>query len=96
MSLLKRIEQGKNSGDSSTGGSRLGSIQARRVAPPSRDAQRDTYSGLKTRVQNRLLAEIDPSIDISEGEQVRNTIRELFEQILSEESIVLSRQEKHH
>lgn len=98
MSLLKRIEQGKSSDDqnsASQSGSRLGSLQARRVAPPSRDAQRDTYSGLKNRVQNRLLAEIDPSLDISEVEQVRSTIRELFEQILSEESIVLSRQEKH-
>lgn len=98
MSLLKRIEEGKSSGDqprSSGSGSRLGSLQARRVVPPSRDAQRDTYSGLKTRVQNRLLAVIDPSMDVSEGDQVRNTIRELFEQILSEESIVLSRQEKH-
>ena len=98
MSLLKRIEQGKGSEDQDgqqQGDSRLGSLQARRVAPPSRDAQRDTYSGLKTRVQNRLLSELDPSLDISEVEQVRNTIRELFEQILSEESIVLSRQEKH-
>ena len=98
MSLLKRIEEGK-SPESQDGqqrsGSRLGSLQARRVAPPSRDVQRDTYSGLKTRVQNRLLAEIDPSLDVSEVEKVRNTIQELFEQILSEESIVLSRQEKH-
>jgi pilus assembly protein CpaF len=50
---------------------------------------------LKTRVQNRLLAELDPSIDVTQVGVVRNTIQELFEQILSEESIVLSRQEKH-
>jgi len=42
-----------------------------------------------------LLAELDPSIDVSEVEKVRGTIRDLFEQILTEESIVLSRQEKH-
>ena len=99
MSLLRRIEQGKNSddgqGDQQPDGSRLGSLQARRVSPPRGDAQHDTYSDLKTRVQNRLLAELDPSLDISEVETVRNTIRDLFEQILSEESIVLSRQEKH-
>jgi len=58
-------------------------------------SQRDTYSDLKTRVQNRLLAELDPSIDISQVGVVRNTIRDLFEQILAEENIVLSRQEKH-
>jgi pilus assembly protein CpaF len=96
MSLLKRIEQGDQSsqGDSE-GSSRLMSLQSRRVAPPGVSAQRDTYSDLKTRVQNRLLAELDPSIDISQVGVVRNTIRDLFEQILTEENIVLSRQEKH-
>lgn len=98
MSLLRRIEQGKDADDGNAqraDRSRLGSLQSRRVAPPSESTQRDTYSDLKTRVQNRLLAELDPSLDISEVETVRDTIRDLFEQILSEESIVLSRQEKH-
>ena len=99
MSLLKRIEQGKQSGeeDASVGGSgsRLGTLEARRVSPPRKDAQDETYADLKVRVQNRLLAELDPSIDVSEVEKVRGMIRDLFEQILTEESIVLSRQEKH-
>lgn len=99
MSLLKRIEQGKPSGDEDAslggGGSRLGTLEARRVSPPRKDAQDETYADLKVRVQNRLLAELDPSIDVSEVEKVRGTIRDLFEQILTEESIVLSRQEKH-
>jgi pilus assembly protein CpaF len=102
MSLLKRLEQGQE-GDSkggqqpaSTGeggASRLSSLQARRSGPP--DAQRDTYMDLKTRVQNRLLAELDPSTDVSKVAEVRKTIQGLFEQILVEESIVLSRQERH-
>jgi pilus assembly protein CpaF len=99
MSLLKRIEQGKKSGDDDEsldgGGSRLGTLEARRVSPPRKDAQDETYADLKVRVQNRLLAELDPSIDVSEVDKVRGTIRDLFEQILTEESIVLSRQEKH-
>ena len=99
MSLLKRIEQGKTSGEEDAalvgGGSRLGTLEARRVSPPRKDAQDETYADLKVRVQNRLLAELDPSIDVSEVEKVRGTIRDLFEQILTEESIVLSRQEKH-
>ncbi len=103
MSLLKRIEEGKKTGgssssqssDSAQGASRLGTLEARRVSPPRKDAQDETYADLKVRVQNRLLAELDPSIDVSEVEKVRVTIRDLFEQILSEESIVLSRQEKH-
>jgi pilus assembly protein CpaF len=99
MSLLKRIEEGKKPGEEdanlASGGSRLGTLEARRVSPPRKDAQDETYADLKVRVQNRLLAELDPSIDVSEVEKVRGTIRDLFEQILTEESIVLSRQEKH-
>ena len=98
MSLLKRIEQGRQTDveeSSPGGGGRLGSLEARRVSPPRKDAQDETYADLKVRVQNRLLAELDPSIDVSEVEKVRGMIRDLFEQILTEESIVLSRQEKH-
>ena len=56
--------------------------------------QAGTYFDLKTRVQNRLLAELDPSMDISRLDEVRHTIQGLFEQILSEENIVLSRPER--
>jgi pilus assembly protein CpaF len=101
MSLLKRIEQGQGKTPSPPGGeagdssSRLGNIQARRVAPPGVSAQRDTYLDLKTRVQNRLLAELDPSVDISRTSDVRNTIQDLFEQVLADENIVLTRPERH-
>jgi pilus assembly protein CpaF len=97
MSLLRRIEQGQGgqSQDEDQNQSRLMGLQSRRVAPPGGNAQYDTYFDLKTRVQNRLLAELDPTTDISQVGVVRGTIRELFEQILSEENIVLSRQEKH-
>jgi pilus assembly protein CpaF len=46
-------------------------------------------------VQNRLLAELDPSMDVTRVGEVRRTIQDLFEQILAEENIVLSRPEKH-
>ncbi len=103
MSLLKRIEQGQgNSPEQSTstpptnGGdaSRLSALQARRVSAPSAVPQAGTYFDLKTRVQNRLLAELDPSLDITKTDDVRKTIQALFEQILSEENIVLSRPER--
>lgn len=97
MSLLKRIEQGQGGqgGDDDSNSSRKMSLQSRRVAPPGVSDQKDTYTDLKTRVQNRLLGELDPSIDVNEVGVVRGTIQDLFEQILSEENIVLSRQEKH-
>ena len=103
MSLLRRIEQGQGkpsekttdtpqSPDGDT--SRLSSLQARRVSAPSAAPQAGTYFDLKTRVQNRLLAELDPSMDITKTDEVRKTIQGLFEQILSEENIVLSRPER--
>ncbi|MCZ2123697.1 MAG: Flp pilus assembly complex ATPase component TadA, partial [Anaerolineales bacterium] len=74
--------------------SKLSSLQARRVSAPVTSPQAGTYFDLKTRVQNKLLAEIDPSMDISKTEEVKKTIQDLFEQILTEENIVLSRPER--
>ncbi|MCP4139387.1 MAG: CpaF family protein [Chloroflexi bacterium] len=104
MSLLKRIEQGQGSSsqkktpasEGETGSSsRLSSLQSRRANAPDTTPQSGTYYDLKTRVQNKLLAEIDPSTDISQTEEVRRSIQDLFEQILAEENIVLSRPERH-
>jgi pilus assembly protein CpaF len=107
MSLLKRIEQGQ--GDPSTpsgaaGGSggrpggadsgRSTPAQPRRVSVPVTSPQAGSYFDLKTRVQNKLLAELDPSTDVTRTAEVRRTIQELFEQILTEENIVLSRPER--
>jgi pilus assembly protein CpaF len=108
MSLLKRIEQGQSgqgpgstpclsSGGGGRGGgegSRLSSLQARRVSAPITSPQAGSYFDLKTRVQNKLLSELDPSTDVTRTEEVRRTIQELFEQILTEENIVLSRPER--
>jgi len=102
MSLLKRIEQGQNSNSSGQPpadnqggeGSRLSSLQARRVNAPITSPQAGSYFDLKTRVQNKLLSELDPSMDITKTEDVRRTIQDLFEQILAEENIVLSRPER--
>jgi len=105
MSLLKRIEQGQGgssssgSGGQSSGGrdgegSRLSSLQSRRVNAPITSPQAGSYFDLKTRVQNKLLSELDPTMDITRTEEVRRTIQDLFEQILAEENIVLSRPER--
>jgi len=105
VSLLKRIETGQSQDqpaapahvavDPKAGTTRLGTLSAakQRVSPPGA-AQRDTYYDLKTRVQNKLLAELDPSMDVSQTAEVRRTIEELFENILTEEKIVLSRPER--
>jgi pilus assembly protein CpaF len=102
MSLLKRIEKGQSgntpggssSDNQGADGSRLSSLQARRVNAPITSPQAGSYFDLKTRVQNKLLSELDPSMDVTRTDEVRRTIQELFEQILTEENIVLSRPER--
>lgn len=102
MSLLKRIEQGQGgsspnqppSENQGGEGSRLSSLQSRRVNAPITSPQAGSYFDLKTRVQNKLLSELDPSMDVARTDEVRRTIQDLFEQILAEENIVLSRPER--
>ena len=89
MSLLKRI--GQNQPTETQSPSRMRELRVRRqpMAPA-----RDTYYDIKGRVQNRLIAELDPKMDVSRTEEVRATIEELFDAILNEESIILSRAER--
>lgn len=101
MSILKRIQGGSPTGNSPQPPGGNGSeqrpptnLQARRVSAPNIPSAQETYQDLKTRVQNKLLSGLDPSTDPSKVQEVRKTIQELFEQILSEENIVLSRPER--
>jgi pilus assembly protein CpaF len=78
--------------------SKLAELRMRRAAPPVPGAApggaAGSYVDLKTRVQNKLLSELDPSMDISRTAEVRKTIEDLYETILAEEGIVLSRAER--
>ena len=88
MSLLKRIEQGQ---DTSAPSSRLEELRVRRapVAPA-----RDTFIDLKERIQDKLIAELDPQMDITQTDEVRRTIEEMYDQILAQEGTILTRQER--
>jgi len=63
-------------------------------APVSSSPTRDAYLDLKTRVQNKLLAEMDPSMDVSKTDEVRATIESLYDSVLADENIILSRVER--
>jgi pilus assembly protein CpaF len=80
-------------GDLGGNNARLSNLRARRISTPAPGQSRGGYMDLKTRVQNRLLSELDPSLDIKQDE-VRRTIQDLFEQILVEENTVLTRPER--
>ncbi len=91
MSLLKRIERNQDS-TTQAEPSKLQELRVKRASPAV--GSRDAYVDLKNRIQQRLIAELDPSMDITQTAEVRMTIQEMFESMLAEESIVLTRNEK--
>ena len=106
MSLLRRIEKGSQGASSDkpadTGAdekqdeqSKLAQMRVRqRAAPTQAAAARESYMDIKSRVQTKLLAELDPSMDMSRHAEIRATMEELYTTILAEENIVLSRAER--
>ena len=91
MSLLRRIEKSQRPAER-TGSfdSRLSELRPRRPSTPAQDA----YADIKTRVQNQLIAELDPDIDMAKTGEVRASIEDLFDRILTEENIFLGRAER--
>jgi len=91
VSLLKRLEKGQ-SPEVAESRSVLQEMRVKRQAPVA--GSRDAYRDLKRRIQEKLIAELDPAMDITQTGEVRATIEEMFETILMEENIVLSRSER--
>ncbi|MBN1965599.1 MAG: CpaF family protein [Anaerolineae bacterium] len=65
-----------------------------RAAPSGASASHESYKDIKSRIQTKLLAELDPSMDMSRHAEIRATMEELYTTILAEENIVLSRAER--
>ena len=105
MSLLRRIEKGgggsgggggqsgppEPGGSSAEGASKLSQMRVQNKAAPAKGS---SHTDLKQRVQEKLLSELDPSMDAS-SPTFRATVEDLFTTILSEENIAISRSEKH-
>lgn len=106
MSLMRRLERGQSGEERPTRANPqpkedTGELAGRAGQPPIRfqraaavPSVRGSYMELKTRVQNRLLQELDPAMDLSRLDEVRQQIQGLFEQVLVEENIVLTRPER--
>jgi len=56
-----------------------------------RESSRAISRELKTRVKSKLIAELDPDMDLSKTAEVRMRIKSLFDQIVEMENIVLTR-----
>jgi len=100
MSLLKRFEQtGQTPANpaaapltqADTAASKLEEIRMRRqAAAPVRDALRE----LKERIHTRLIAELDPKLDVSKTDEVRKNLEVLFSSAFEEENIPMNRADK--
>jgi pilus assembly protein CpaF len=49
------------------------------------------FIDLKNRVQQKLIAELDPKLDLTKTDEVRKNVEEIFNEILDSENIVLTR-----
>lgn len=96
MSLLRRMEDPRGSPKADSKPS-VPFEPVPRIAPPAREGGRDlsqVSQDLRARVQSKLIAEMDPKMDLSDTNQVRRTIEELFNAILDQENVVLVRADR--
>jgi pilus assembly protein CpaF len=91
VSLLKRIEKSQVP-ELNQQVSKLQELRVKRSSPGT--GSHDQYADLKNRIQQKLIAELDPSMDVSQTAEMRSTIQEMFETMLQEEQIVLTRNER--
>jgi pilus assembly protein CpaF len=90
MSFLKRIEKSQEP-ENEIATTKLEELRLkRRPASPVRD----TFSDLKARVQKKVIAELDPRMDLSKTGEVRSVIEDMFSTVLAEENVILSRAER--
>ena len=102
MSLLRRIQGNQSSPAAAPSPEPARPRPAPEPPPPSAPRRplptttglRDAYADLKSRIQNKLLAELEPTLDLSRTEELRAMIEEKFDAVLAEDHIVLSRLER--
>jgi pilus assembly protein CpaF len=102
MSLLRRIQGSQSSPAAAPSPEPARPGPAPEPPPPSAPRRplptttglRDAYADLKSRIQNKLLAELEPTLDLSRTEELRAMIEEKFDAVLAEDHIVLSRLER--
>jgi len=90
MSLLKRIERNQKPEDEI----RTTKLEELRLKRRPASPARDTFSELKNRVQKKVIAELDPRMDLSLTSEVRAVIEDMFNTVLAEENAILSRAER--
>ncbi|MGH9888929.1 MAG: ATPase, T2SS/T4P/T4SS family, partial [bacterium] len=108
MSLLKRIESARPAGDNlpvpaGTPGGRDVQPPEGAGGPPSTTAAprlvsqlpaRESFRDVKFRIQNRVIQDLDPKLDLTNQVEVRRQIEEIFSRVIDEEGLALTRAER--
>jgi pilus assembly protein CpaF len=109
MSLLKRIESARPAGPgeermpvpSGPAGGRdvqpEGGGNGPAAASPRLVTQlpaRESFRDVKFRIQNRVIQDLDPKLDLTNQVEVRRQIEEIFSRVIDEEGLALTRAER--
>ncbi len=107
MSLLKRIESARpGSGPAPSPGVPAAPGSPTPPAPPtggppaagprlmSQAPVRESFRDVKFRIQNRVIQDLDPKLDLSNQVEVRRQIEEIFGKVIDEEGLALTRAER--
>src|SRR5256714_4911751 len=104
MSLLKRIESarpGAGPGSSPAPASPGAGAPAGPPAGAQNSARlmtqgpgRESFRDVKFRIQNRVISDLDPKLDLTNQVEVRRQIEEIFSRVIDEEGLALTRAER--
>ena len=92
LSLLERLKKGGSLAVDQTppGLPSIPAPKIQRIQPP----QKGATATLKERIQDQLLAQLDPGLNVAKSDEVRRAIQDIFEHLLAEENLILSRAER--
>ncbi len=109
MSLLKRIESARPGGPGESLPVPSGPAGGRDVQPeggaggPAAPSSprlvtqlpaRESFRDVKFRIQNRVIQDLDPKLDLTNQVEVRRQIEEIFSRVIDEEGLALTRAER--
>src|SRR5215210_4792267 len=99
MSLLRRIESARPGAEPVAPGppAPAGAGGPMTPMPPSRMPSgpvRESFRDVKFRIQNRVIQDLDPKLDLSNQGEVRREIEDIFSRVIDEEGLALTRAER--
>jgi pilus assembly protein CpaF len=94
MSLVTRLKKGAPATTGQTILTQRLSSESKPVIPRESQPQKYTFKDLKERIQDKLVTELDPRTDTSRLDVIKRTIQDMYDQILQQESVILSRIER--